>query len=72
MYIYTDINSITLAVWYLWSEYTKYKIWTVRFPYCGGRNIAGAWLADNAYILLDFYAYATIGTSSWMTRSGAQ
>jgi hypothetical protein len=42
----------------MWSEYTKYKMWTIMFPCCGGCNIAGAWLADNTCILLDLYAYA--------------
>jgi len=65
-------RSTILITWYLWSEYTKYNKWTVKFPHCGGRNIVGAWLVDNAYILLDPYAYATVGTTSWMTRSGGQ
>ncbi|KAI0853411.1 glycosyltransferase family 2 protein [Daldinia vernicosa] len=55
--------SYVLYNWFS-SLYTFYR----RFPYCGSK-IWAAMIADNLYLVADFYSWATLSTESWTNRS---
>ncbi|KAK1975622.1 family 2 glycosyl transferase [Colletotrichum cereale] len=54
--------------WYIWGWVSAYGSFIRRFPYAA-RHIWACFLLDNAHPILDLYAWITLSTETWGTRS---
>ncbi|KAI1799749.1 glycosyltransferase family 2 protein [Daldinia bambusicola] len=60
--------AVLLLFYVLYNWFTGLYAFYRRFPYCGSK-IWAAMIADNLYLVSDFYSWLTLSTESWSNRS---
>ncbi|KAI8961921.1 glycosyltransferase family 2 protein [Daldinia sp. FL1419] len=59
--------ALILLLYVLYNWFTGLYRFYLRFPYCGSK-IWAAIIADNLYLVSDFYTWVTLSTESWSNR----